>query len=391
MKIRTRILTAVLATATAFSCALTASATAPTITLDNSTMPAKAVEGSATATLTLKSTNFANVTGAKIKITLPEGITLDSAEITDDTWVKDQDYRVSGNTVTLVNVFNLGGNTATDLSLNLNVTVSKADIGSYPITVSGEYADTDVVKHDITDAELSKLVISKAEKNALTSEVATDEITKLDTTQYFIPYGGVYSVINSKIKYYDKTGVNSFDLSKAGENKVSVLKCKLPAAGKDVTTFGLGTMEGDKSLPVTDYKHFNALQFGSYAKKADNVRFGTLLIMGDYNAFKTAIGAATDEAALRAIVAKYDKTVDEKDNVNPGDAVTFTKDTNKITVKKVAQSKEMWSDNEYLQYAVRLYKLVPGRIYTSVGYSFDGTTYNFSAEIQSRENTFEAD
>ena len=383
MKIRTRILTAVLATATAFSCALTVSAE-PTITLDNSTMPVKAVEGNATATLTLKSTDFANVTGAKIKITLPEGITLDSAEITDDTWVKDQDYRVSGNTVTLVNVFNLGGNTATDLSLNLNVTVSKADIGSYPITVSGEYADTDVVKHDITDAELSKLVISKAEK-AFTSAEATAEITKLDTTQYFIPYGGVYyKDANNKYQYCEKTGLKEFTLPETGE--VSVLKCKLPAADKDVTTFGLGTMDGDKNLPETNYKHFNALQFGSYAKKADNVDFGTLLIMGDYNAFKTAVGAASDDALMQDIVKKYDAA-----GVSGGAAVTFKKGTNSITVKKVAQTKKMWSDNKYLQYAVRLYKLVPGRIYTSVGYSFNGTTYNFSAEVQSRVNPFTAE
>ena len=391
MKIRTRILTAVLATATAFSCALTASAAAPTITLDNSTMPAMAKDGVATATLTLKSSDFEGVTGAKINITLPEGITLDSAEITDDTWVKGQDYEVKGNnTVTLVNVFNLGGDTATDLSLNLNVTVSGAEIKDYPITVTGEYADTKVDKvYTIAEASNGTLVISKAEK-AFTSAEATTEIASLDTEQYFIPYGGVYyKDANDKYQYCEKTGLKEFTLPETGE--VSVLKCKLPAADKDVTTFGLGTMDGDKNLPEINYKHFNALQFGSYAKKADNVGFGTLLIMGDYNAFKTAIDAATDEAALRAIVAKYDKTVDEKDNVNPGDSVTFTKDTNKITVKKVAQTKKMWSDNKYLQYAVRLYKLVPGRIYTSVGYSFDGTTYNFSAEIQSRENTFEAD
>ena len=176
MKIRTRILTAVLATATAFSCALTVSA-APTITLDNSTMPAMAKDGVATATLTLKSSDFEGVTGAKINITLPEGITLDSAEITDGTWVKGQDYQVKGNTVTLVNVFNLGGDTATDLSLNLNVTVSKADIGSYPITVSGEYADTKVDKvYTIDAASKGTLVISKAEK-AFTSQAATAEIT----------------------------------------------------------------------------------------------------------------------------------------------------------------------------------------------------------------------
>ena len=390
MKIRTRILTAVLATATAFSCALTASAAAPTITLDNSTMPAMAKDGVATATLTLKSSDFKDVTGAKIKITLPGGVTLESAKITDGTWVEDQDYQVKGNTVTLVNVFNLGGNTATDLSLNLNVTVSKADIGSYPITVSGEYADTNVVKQTITETESGNLVISKAEKNALALADATTEITQLDTTQYFIPYGGVYSVVDNKIKYYDKTDVNSFDLSQAGENKVSVLKCKLPADGEDVTTFGFAKKDADETAEK-DYDKQNGLQFGTYAKQGTGKSYGTLLIMGDYSAFKTAIGAATDDAALQAIVAKYDNTVDTKDTVNAGDAVTFTKGTNKITVKKVAQTKKMWSNENYLQYAIRLIGLVNGKTYTAAGYSLEGNAYNFSAEVQSKLNPFTAE
>lgn len=381
MKIRTRILTAVLATATAFSCALTASA-APTIKLDNSTMPAMAKEGVATATLTLKSSDFSDVTGAKIKITLPEGITLDSAEITDDTWTKDQDYKVSGNTVTLVNVFNLGEGTATDLSLNLKVTVSKAKIDDYAITVSGEYADTDVVKHYITEAESGKLVISKAEK-AFTVAEATNEITSLDDTQYFIPYGGVYYTDdNGKYQYCDKTGLKEFNLPATGE--VSVLKCKLPADGEDVTTFGLSEKKADPNGKY-NYDKKNGLQFGTYAKIEGTKSYGTLLIMGDYNAFKTAIGAASDDAALQAIVAKYDTAC-----VSDGAAVTFNKDGKKITVKKVAQTRKMWSNDVYLQYAIRLIGLTNGQTYTAAGYSY-GTDYNFSAEVQSKLNPFTAE
>ena len=108
--------------------------------------------------------------------------------------------------------------------------------------------------------------------------------------------------------------------------------------------------------------------------------------MGDYNAFKTAVGAASDDALMQDIVKKYDAA-----GVSGGAAVTFKKGTNKITVKKVAQSKEMWSDNEYLQYAIRLIGLVNGKTYTAAGYSYDSTTYNFSAEVQSRVNPFTAE
>lgn len=386
MKIRTRILTAVLATATAFSCALTVSA-APTITLDNSTMPAKAVEGKATATLTLSSKDFGDVTGAKIKIELPDSVTLTEATITDGTWTKDQDYRVSGNTVTLVDVFNLGNDTATDLSLNLEVTVSGAKIDNYAIKVSGEYADTNVDQvYSINAASKGTLVISKAE-NKSDVTAAASEITNLDDTKYFIPYGGVYyKDANGKYQYCDKTGLKEFTLPETGE--VSVLKCKLPAAGEDVTTFGLSEKKADPNGKY-DYDKKNGLQFGSYAKKAEGTYFGTLLIMGDYNAFKTAIGAASDDAALQAIVAKYDGT-----GVSGGAAVTFTKGENKITVKKVAQTKNMWSNNKYLQYAIRVIGLKSGKTYTAAGYSYDSTAtekYNFSAEVQSRVNPFTAE
>lgn len=385
MKIRTRILTAVLATATAFSCALTVSA-APTITLDNSTMPAKAVEGKATATLTLSSKDFEDVTGAKIKIELPEGITLDSAEITDGTWTKDQDYRVSGNTVTLVDVFNLGDDTATDLSLNLEVTVSGAKIDNYAIKVSGEYADTKVDQvYNINSASEGTLVISKAE-NKLDVTAAASEINGLETEKYFIPYGGVfYKDTNNKYQYCDKTGLKEFTLPETGE--VSVLKCKLPAAGKDVTTFGLAKKDADPSAEK-EYDKQNGLQFGTYANKEVGKSYGTLLIMGDYNAFKTAVGATSDNALMQDIVAKYDA------QNKPGQAVTFNKDGKTITVKKVAQTKNMWSNNKYLQYAIRVIGLKSGKTYTAAGYSYDSTAtekYNFSAEVQSRVNPFTAE
>ena len=81
MKIRTKFLAAVLATATAFSCALSASAfTNPQITLDNTTMPALLKGGTANATLTLKSSDFADVAGAKIVVKF-SGVNLLDAKI----------------------------------------------------------------------------------------------------------------------------------------------------------------------------------------------------------------------------------------------------------------------------------------------------------------------
>lgn len=116
MKTKTKLLAALLSTVTAFSCALTAAA-APAITLQgNETTPATAnASGEATATLTLKATQFENVGGADLTLTLQDGITLASATVEDvandaSKWALEEDvnYRVSGNTVKMVDVFNIG-------------------------------------------------------------------------------------------------------------------------------------------------------------------------------------------------------------------------------------------------------------------------------------------
>lgn len=392
MKIRTRILTAVLATATAFSCALTASAAPnPTITLDNSKMAAtvkEANDGTKTvnATLTLSSKNFEDVTGAKVKLALPDGLTVKEATIVDKskTWTKDVDYKIDKNTVTLVDVFNIG-DAANDLSLNVTLVVSgpNLDMGEVPITVSGDFADTNVDQvYQIANAGSGNLTIGKVEVIKAVGDVNT-YVESVATEGYFVPYGGVYVDLgNDKYDYPTKKNDGSFDMLKVTAENVQVFKCKLPDDTRKVTTFGYGKKAGEDDGEFS-YDRENSLQFGSYAKKANGVNFGTLVIMGDYNGFKNAVGVTSDDALMQQIVTKYDKNAEKS-----GAAVTFTKGSNQITVKKVKQNKEMWSNDYYLQYAVRLYKLVAGRTYTTVGYSNNGTDYNFSAEIQSRVNPF---
>ena len=117
MKIRTKFLAAVLATVMTFGCALSASAwdskdtTPPAVEFGNSAMPGIKNGNTATATLTLKSSDFADVTGAKLTVKLPEGMTLVKANVTGNgSWVADTDYKVdtSAGTITLIDVFNVG-------------------------------------------------------------------------------------------------------------------------------------------------------------------------------------------------------------------------------------------------------------------------------------------
>lgn len=394
MKIRTKFLAAVLATATAFSCALTASALnpEPRITLDNTTMPATLQGNTATATLTLTSTNFGDVRGAKITIQFPMGVTLERAKITGSDWVADQDYKVdtANGRITLVDVFNIDSTTKTDLSLNLEVTVSNVttwdNIGN--ITVSGEFADSkvdQVIKLD--SCGTGTLVIGREETSASSLNELNNSINAED---YFIPYGGAY--IGDYNLPKDNNGTFQYDGTVTGN--IGVLKCKMPADGK-VTTFGASeSLVGNANTSI---------QFGSYINKitAENGTFGTLLIVsrtlpntltdsnytkGTYeNAVKCFNGDV--EALLNNIIAKF------KSEWFDGKLHPYTYGTTKEVVYAavVPQKTYMWRDKEEnrekLQYAVRCTGLDNDEkrayVYTAVGYSLKDTTYAFSTEVQS--------
>ncbi len=391
MKIRTKFLAAVLAIATAFSCALTASAwdkaTAPAVEFGNSAMPGKTnSDGTATATLTLKSSDFVDVTGAKLTVELPEGMTLVDASVTGNgSWVADTDYKVdkTTGTITLVNVFNVG-DAAKNLSVYLGLTVSGTFNGA--ITVSGEFADTNVDKVYTYDGfATGTLTLSRSEESYTTPVEAETAISN-PGEDYFVPVGGVYTVgENGEYKYYSKAdGGDEFDLTDA--SNITVLKCPLPAADEDVTTFGYTIKDGDENSEK-EYEKYNGIQFGAYTNKKSGKKFGTLIIMGDYTAFKNCYPDETDEDLLKRIVARYDTRVDDS-TIDAGDPLTLKKGDHSITVKKVKQTAHMWEDENNLQYAVRLYKLVKDRSYTGVAYSYSNGVYNFSKEIQTKVNPY---
>ena len=408
MKIRTKILTAVLAAATAFSCALTASALSPTpkITLDNNTMPAKVKGGKATATLTLKSSDFTDVTGAKLTITFPQSVTLESAKITDGNWVADQDYKVdtANGTVTLVDVFNIG-DAAKNLSLNLEVTVSGVTMQNYKLTVSGEFADQAVDQvHTVNFATDNTLVIGGEEKTYNASEAtgAIDDVVNATEPQYFIPAGGVYTDSgNGTYAYYDKNEDGTFTGLPENGN-IEIQKCPLPTDGKKLTTFGnskqdkieQGEYSDEYYAKIPAYKKDNGIQFGTYVTESYVAgKYGTLVIMGDYNAFRNyyELKGKSETELLDLIIKRYDTYIGrdiDGTEFAAGDPLTLKGGTNYITVKKIAQTKLMWEGSNAFQYAVRLYKLVDNRSYTAVAYSFDSNTYTFSNEIQTKVNPF---
>lgn len=379
MKIRTKLLTAVLATATALSCALTASAltAAPGLDLQgNETAPAKVgTDGNATATLTLKASDFStDVKGAKIVLKLDKKLTLTSAKVTDTAkeWTVDSNNsKVSGNTVTLVDVFNMTDATKkTGLELVLEFTVKNPTFGSYEVTVSGDFAD-DAAEKVYQSNGTGTLVINREEASATNLEDLNAMASEID---YFIPYGGASIDNNSLTKNSDGT----FELGNLEDGEINVLKCKLPAEGKNVTTFAISPHMTNKT----------SIQFGSYAPNTNSLKYGTFVIIGDYQAFKAAkFSGKTDTDVLKRFGELYQANIAGQNDENKYMKLKYTAE-DYILVGRKSQTKYMWQgDNNQLQYALRMTNIPAAdadKTFTAVGYSLaDGNTYNFSAEMQS--------
>ncbi len=391
MKIRTKFLAAALAATMTLGCALTASAftTEPKLSLQgNESSPLTLKNQAASATLTLKASDFKEVKGAKITVELPDskkmeltGITVSDVD-SENVWKLDKDvnYKVSGNKITMVDVFNMGtGTTSKDeLKLDLNFTVSGTDIiGKYKIKVSGDFADDEIKTAYTTTVEADALVIGREK-----TTVASDAIPA-DNKTFFIPYGGVSDQEKNSL---DKDKSGKFDTTKVSGD-VNILKCLTPAAG-EVTTFGASRSTSDTTI-----------QFGSYIDDTTLVNNPGTIVIASYDLSEALTNANYTKATYADAVAAFDGdanklfaditekffTAEKAD----GKLHPYTyKGTNQVVyVAVVPQTKVMWknTDGTKLQYAVRCTGIKDAREdkeFTAVGYVSSDSGYKFSEAIK---------
>lgn len=392
MKIRTKFLAAVLATATAFSCALTASAftTNPGLTLQgNESSPLTLKNGAASATFTLKASDFREVKGAKITVELPaSGMTLSEITVSDadSTWTLDKNnYKVDGNKITMVDVFNFDDKVSkANLNLNLSFNVAKASIGEYQIKVTGDFADNEAAKVYTAQAT-ANFVIGREETSASSLNDLNNSINAED---YFIPYGGAYIGPTNLRKGTD----GKFLIGEATDGNIGVLKCKLPV-GEAVTTFGVS-----KGLENFNTDGKTAIQFGTYVNSVNsNYTYGTLFIAPGNVSFEEAIdyykgkGYDTEAKILGRFIEILTTNSAEANTLH---TIKFNNKNSYIKVAYVPQFNYMWKDSargeqcDKLQYAVR-YQIADtddakAVVYTAAGYYRNAEgTYNFSTEIKS--------
>lgn len=394
MKIRTKFLAAALAATMTLGCALTASAfkTNPTLTLQgNESSPLTLKNQAASATLTLKASDFSEVKGAKITVELPAALTLSKIAVTDteSTWELDEgNYKVDGKKITMVDVFNFADTVSkANLNLKLSFDVTGASIGTYEVKVSGDFADEAADKVYPVTAN-ANLVIGREDTTATNLAELNNSISA--DNNYFIPYGGAYKGDINLPKSQD--GTFSLAAGVTANDEIGLLKCKLPV-GKAVTTFGVS-----KGLENFTNDGATAIQFGSYVNEVvSGYTYGTLFIAPGTATFEEAVKYYKENTQYTTEAAILERFIQilttNKAKAKELHTIKFNNKTQSIKVAYVPQSNYMWKDAakgepcSKLQYAVR-YKLTSEKldtVYTAVGYSCDtaSNNYNFSTEIKS--------
>lgn len=364
----------VLMCAVAFGCmciGASAASADPTVAVSKSSVAAKAGE-SASAKITF--TNIGAVAGMQFKVSYDaSALTFDADTFNADlqSIFKNSKAVDNGGSVSVVAVNS--GKAVAELYLPFTVKADAA-VGTKEFKVS-DLLMVDNGENAIKNCKTidGSIVINRADTT--TVPVTEDKSENLDDTDSFVPFGSAYDDAGN---YYKKNADGSFEL-KAGDVKVD--KFKKPDASLGFTTFGtseniLAENEGAKKDGY--------VQFGTYVDSVTAKTYGTLLMVGDFNAFAEYYRAKgyTDNQVVNSIYKTYSNNSDKWGT--DGGLTINGKNGVSLAVYAVKSNTYMWknSDASSFQYALRV-KTEAGKQYYAVGYGIkDDNSVIFSAEIQ---------
>lgn len=332
----------------------------PTITVfGNEATP---TEAGKTYDFSLRLANFPkNVAGLDIEL-VSDGATFTAAAGTTLNLKKDDNYVIStdGKKIHIVELTDkITGNE----TIKLTATVENA--GNITVNVKGLAKDGTTLltttDYDLTADGKATVAVAPVE-NPNPAESVTPESGK------FVPYGFLKDLAGNYI-IPDKGG------NYTGVSSGAYREFDFPT---NVITFG---------YVDTKFEGKDAIQFGSYAKKSAGSDRGTMCIAGDwkeYVEYKMTNNGYSVADVLSYVSEKYDAKV-FVNGVQQYDFLKLTFNNGKsIRIYKVAQTKTMWDNNDYIQYALRIYNIDSNEQYAAVGYQLVNSKPVFSTEIKSK-------
>ena len=323
-----------------------------------------AVPSSGETTFSVKLTDFSAVKGMKLEIASDAGLKL--TDVSGDI-VKDGNYEVTDNKITIVDVTN-----AATADITVEATVATEAVDSANISVKADLAQNG--KSLFAEGTYSLVDGKVAVKTTKANQTVTKSEDLKEDEGYFIPFGSLGYTENGVFKAIPKNTDGSFSASNFPTDlgSLSYNKYKLPA--NKIMTFGQGESEKVKG----------AYQFGTYALEKAGTKFGTMCIAGQWTEFVEYFKNnknMTEGEMLSAIYKAYIEKIDGHKYVN----MTCNGGANKIRVYVVENQKQMWSSNEARQFALQITN-VKNEEYAAAGYALNNGTAVFSDTVQYLNN-----
>ncbi len=347
-------------TATLLASALLISAVGINAFATDST-PKIAVYGNSVATakdkevmLNVRMSDFASVAGMDLIIE-GTGVTLGTPVSNELNLTEDSNYVNNGSTIHIVEL-NAKNSTVT---IKIPATISGYEAGMVKVT-SGKLAASG--KKLLTAKEYT--IENTNGSIAVVPEEKSSSEALSDGTDTFIPYGSVYTGKNDFVKK-DKDG------KFAATENAKYTSFKKPA--NNVLTYGVS--ENTKA----DGKNTN-LQFGTYTDKEGAKEQGTMLMVGDWNAYLEEQIKTTGKTAEQVLADIYGLSKETGKQY----AVATYGTNQKLLVYKITRTTYLWrnQDSKTFEYALRV-KNYAGKECTAVGYYVENEAPVFSGQLKS--------
>lgn len=309
----------------------------------------------------LRLANFPNnVKGLDIELT-SAGAEFTGAANTALNLKKGDNYVISTNGKT-IHIVELTDEITGNEIIKLTATVKNA--GNINVNVKG------LAKDGTTLLKEADYVLKGTATVAVAPKIQNPtETTVTPNTDKFIPYGFLKDSNGNYIRPDDNGKYNNVDTTESDNYR----EFDIPTTVANVKTFGYS---------AETFNEKDAIQFGSYALKLTNGKRGTMCITGDwkdYVAHKIKNSNMSVEQIVKHISTKYDDNIGSYDYIQ----LTFNDGAAKsIKIYKVKQTKEMWSNNDYIQYALRIYNIASNLECVAVGYQTSNDNTIFSTEIK---------
>lgn len=319
------------------------------------------VAADGTTKFTINLEKFDSLKGIDVKATVSNGLEItgaSSSSLDAATLKAGEDYVINAakTEIHIVSLTKIDTGAVITVNAKLKDGITEAqtiDVTACDLAKSG--TDLYTVDAEYTAAAQVEVVPNKA---AETSTPILDTVKEQPTdSDWFIPYGGIYSNDASNPSNVVKNEDGTFNLTQG--TQYTIQEFKVPTGG--FGTYAVADTVKDTTTPAKKFCNL----VSAYTPEAK--QYGSIVIVGDWDGFLAQYEGTKNASELIALLeARY------TEKMIGGDTrafIPFAKNGKTIRVYKQPQTKHLWKGTSQLEYGVRVSGLENGKQYAIVAYN----------------------